>query len=73
LSSKSLVTIRPLGGRSSDEPMIISGASLFAWESGVTLRNRSPIGDTETLFSARIVSRAVTSSAFGIGPRDLEE
>jgi hypothetical protein len=47
--------------------VIISGASLFAVESGVTFRNRSPMGDTETWFSARIVSRAVTSSAFGIG------
>ena len=35
-------------GQVEEEPMIISGASLFAWESAVTLRNRSPIGDTET-------------------------
>ena len=73
VSSKSLVAIFPLGGRSSEEPRIISGASLFAWESAVTFRNRSPMGETETPFNSRSVSSAVTSSAFGMGRVILSE
>ena len=64
---KSLVAIRPLGGRPRVEPSINSGASFFTWVRATILRNLSPSGATPTPLRASKVSRARTASSFGTG------
>ena len=66
LSRNSLVAIRPLAGRTSVEPSIISGASIFTWATGTTFRKWSPRGLTATPLSSSMVSMASVTSLFGI-------
>ena len=60
---KSLVAIRPLGGRPRVEPSTRSGVSMRAEPRGTTLTKRSPSGAIAMLFIVRVVSIASRASA----------